>query len=162
MPRGGKRDGITGRGYANRTDLRGQNVVAAQPQNQPGQKMAAVAASGQAYGAAGAQEAAMKAVPIANQGGPTVALGAGGDQGQGRTSAPAQPLTSLFAATNFPNRPVTDGVPNSAGFGENALPTTSPIVTQYMTGKSFIENLASDPNAGPAIAFLAQKINGAY
>ena len=161
--RGGPRDGVTGRNYANRTDLRGANVVAAQPQNQPGQKMAAQAASGQAYGAASAQMAAQKALPIANQSVANVPQ-AQAPQGQpmAQPNQPSAPLTPLFAATNFPNRPVTDGVASSPGLGPESLPTNSPVVAQYQTAKSIIQQMAADPNAGPAIAFLAQRINGAY
>lgn len=103
MPRGrgGKRDGVIGKNYANRTDLQGQNVVAAQPQNQPGQIMAAKAAGGQAYGAAGAQEAAMKAVPVANTALPTATTSQGQPTARGgRTltplTEPVDPSISLF------------------------------------------------------------------
>lgn len=66
MPRGGKRDGAQGKAYAQRTDLGNHGIVAAQPQNQPGAKLAIQAASGQAYGAAAAQKASQAAVPMAS------------------------------------------------------------------------------------------------
>lgn len=118
MPRaGGKRDGVVGRKYQNRTDLQGQNVVAAQPSNQPGQKMVAQAASGQAYGAAGAQLAAQKAVPIANQPGPVVSA-----PGQASTPAPIAP-TPLDAPTDH-GLPLTHGMDIGPGAGSEALPQT--------------------------------------
>jgi hypothetical protein len=165
MPRGGKRDGVSGRAYANRTDLHGQNVVAVQPPNQPGQKMAAQAASGQAYGAASAQLAAQKALPIANQPGPAATLGAGGDQGQGQAQQmqqPSTPLTPLFANTNFPNNPVTDGVPNSPGMSPDVLNTQNVIPLQYQTAKQMIQGFAQSPDASPAVLYLASRINGAF
>lgn len=120
MPRaGGKRDGVVGRKYQNRTDLQGQNVVAAQPSNQPGQKMVAQAASGQAYGAAGAQLAAQKAVPIANQPGPVVSAPT---QGQATTPPPAPP-TPLDAPTDH-GLPLTHGMDIGPGAGSEALPQT--------------------------------------
>ena len=112
MPRGrgGKRDGVVGKNYANRTDLQGQNVVAAQPQNQPGQIMAAKAAGGQAYGAAGAQEAAMKAIPIANTGTPTATGGAS-------QSAPQRPPLTRLTEPVDPSISLFHGMDNVAGGG---------------------------------------------
>lgn len=167
MPRaGGKRDGVIGRAYANRTDLRGQNVVAAQPSNQPGQKLAAQATSGQAYGSAKAQLDAQKALPIANQPGPPP----GSDQGPGQALQQQQqrqpttgvPLTPLFSNTNFPNNPVTDGVPNSAGMSSDVLHTQNAIPNQYQTAKTMIQDLAQTPDASPALLYLASRINGAF
>lgn len=104
MPRarGGKRDGQVGRNYANRTDLQGQNVVAAQPSNQPGQKLAAQAAPNQPYGAAKEQLDAQKAVSMANSPAPAAASGgpAGPVQSQRAPltplNAPGDPSQSLF------------------------------------------------------------------
>lgn len=119
MPRGrgGKRDGVVGKNYANRTDLQGQNVVAAQPQNQPGAKLANQTATGQAYGAATAQKEAMQALPIANTGSPAMAQAP-----QAGTSAPSAPLTPLDAPTDH-GLPITHGLPIGPGAGPEALIT---------------------------------------
>lgn len=163
MPRGrgGQRDGVAGKAYQNRSDLRGQNVVAAQPQNQPGAKLAVQAATGQPYGAAGAQKAAQQAIPMGTPSLPqpqsAPVQGMQPDQGQ-----PSAPLTSLFAPTQKPNEPVTAGVANSPGVGPDALNIPEPIVGQYQSAKVMIQQLASDPNASPALQWLAQRINGVY
>ena len=115
MPRGrgGKRDGVVGKNYANRTDLQGQNVVSAQPQNQPGVKLANQTATGQPYGAATAQKNAMDAVPIQNTGVPTPSA-TGGSATPAPQNTPLTPLT----APGDPNTSLfhgMDAVPGGAG-----------------------------------------------
>lgn len=113
MPRGGPRNGKPGKAYANRTDMGGQNVVQAQPQNQPGAKLAVQAASGQAYGAAGAQKQAQRAVPMGNA---PVA------QGAPSMGAPATPpIIPLFGATQRPDEPVTTGAKLGDGPDDSSL-----------------------------------------
>jgi hypothetical protein len=156
VPRGGSRNGTQGKAYSNRTDLGGQNVV--QPQTPTPNKLAVQAATGQAYGAASAQKASQSAVPMA--GSPIQSQGA--MQPQSAPQAPT-PVTSMFAPTAYPNQPVTAGVANSPGAGPEVLGLdTNPIAMQYQTGKTVIQQLAADPNSGPALQFLAQRINGAY
>lgn len=92
-----------GRAYSQRVDLAGPKT-----QKQPGQKIAIKAASDQAYGVAGAQLAAQKALPIAAQPGPAATLGAGGDQGQGRI-APA-PVTVPLDSPTTHGLPITHGM----------------------------------------------------
>ena len=118
MPRGrgGKRDGVVGKNYANRTDLQGQNVVAAQPQNQPGAKLANQTATGQAYGAATAQKEAMQALPIQNTGTPTPTASAQS------APTPSAPLTPLDAPTDH-GLPITHGMDMGPGAGSEALIT---------------------------------------
>jgi hypothetical protein len=80
--------------------LQGQNVVAAQRQNQPGVKLANQTATGQPYGAATAQSNAMSALPIQNTGMPTVTTPQGGMTPRGEKvvplDAPGDPNQSLF------------------------------------------------------------------
>ena len=113
MPRGGRRNGTPGKAYANRTDLGGQNVVQAQPQNQPGAKLAVQAAKGQQYGAAGAQKQAQQAVPMASS---PIA-------NQGGFSPPqtSSPLTGLFEDTQRPNEPVSHGANLGDGGSEAVM-----------------------------------------
>lgn len=134
MPRGrgGKRDGAVGKNYSNRTDLQGQNVVSAQPQNQPGIKLSTQAATGQPYGAATAQENAMKAVPIQNTGTPMTA--------QPTQAAPAQPaprtdraITPLYAPTERPDEAITNGIDLGAGAGSNALQMNSRLAQEKLS-----------------------------
>jgi hypothetical protein len=134
--RGGARDGKVGKAYQNRTDLQGQNVVAAQPQNQPGQKMAAQAASGQAYGAAGEQLAAQRAVPIANPGTPAPAA----PQGQ---SAQRAPLTPLNAPSDS-GQSLFHGMDNVAGGGGSEALIPSPDQNLTMAALGLLDSLGDD------------------
>lgn len=151
--RGGPRDGKVGKAYQNRTDLQGQNVVAAQPQNQPGQKMAAQAASGQAYGAAGAQMAAQKALPITNPGQPAPAM----QQGQ----PPAAPPTPLDQATDH-GLPLHTGMDMGGGAGSEAMiPSLNQNLT--MTALGLLDSLGED--VSPQVSMIknylrAQANNG--
>ena len=142
--RGGPRDGVTGRNYANRADLRGANVVAAQPQNQPGQKMAAQAASGQPYGAASAQMAAQKALPIANPGTPAPTAP------QGQPAPQRAPLTPLDAPTTH-GLPLHTGLDKYDGAGSEALiqPTPNDPAAQALS----LLNTLGD-NVSPQVAYI--------
>ena len=124
MPRGGKRDGVAGRKYANRADLRGANVVAAQPQNQTGAKMAIQAASGQPYGAATAQKNAQAAVPVASQ--PVAAVPQAQTQGAPQAPQGLQPMAPLNAPTTH-GLPLMTGVDAGAGAGSEAIPKVLPF-----------------------------------
>jgi hypothetical protein len=113
---GGARQGTPGTPYQNRSDLQTQKPTAA---------------TGQAYGAAGAQLAAQKAVPIAGAaaGVPPAVQAAAAAQGP----PPAPP--DLYRATENPGQPVTHGLPVGPGAGPEALPiqnaaTTDPLAIQ--------------------------------
>ena len=142
--RGGKRDGAIGKAYQNRTDLQGQNVVAAQPSNQPGQKLAAQAASGQAYGAAGEQIAAQKALPIQNTGTPNATGGAGQPMPQ------RAPLTPLDAPTDH-GLPLHTGLDKYDGAGSEALIQTTPI-NPAAQALSLLNTLGD--NVSPQVAYI--------
>ena len=154
--RGGARDGKVGKAYQNRTDLQGQNVVAAQPQNQPGQKMAARAASGQAYGAAGAQMAAQEALPIQNTGTPSATGGA---------SQPApqrKPLTALNAPGD-PNQSLFNGMDSVAGGGGSEALIPSIDQQLSMSALGLLDSLGD--NVSPQVTMIknylrAQANNG--
>jgi len=161
MPRGrgGARDGVVGRAYANRSDLRGQNVVAAQPQNQPGQKMAIQAASGQAYGAASAQKAAQSAVPIANQSMPMAQAPAPQNAPQG---APTAPVVPLNAPTDH-GLPITHGMDIGPGAGSEAM--IQPLKPDIAIQALGLLNTLGD-NVSPQVAMIrnylqANATNGA-
>ena len=94
MGRGGKRNGVQGRAYSNRTDLSG---VKPPP---------VTAAPGQPYGVAGAQIAAQQAVPVAPP----------------PTTVTPQDLPPLSRPTDRPNEPVTAGMPIGPGPGPEVLP----------------------------------------
>ena len=156
MPRGrgGKRDGAIGKNYANRTDLQGQNVVSAQPSNQPGKKMAAQAASGQAYGAATAQLNAQQALPIAN----APAAPATSPMNTGQPQAPRAPLTPL-------NAPTDHGLPLDYGMPGTANAITPPLNTDITVKALGLLNSLGD-NVSPQVAMIrsylqANAANGA-
>ena len=161
MPRGGMRKGVVGKQYQNRADMRGANVVSAQPAN-TGAKLPVATASGQPYGAATVQRNAQQQVGMAGTQTPTPPQVQAGAPQQEQAPTPSAPLTPLFAPSTQPNNPVTDGVPNSPGAGPEILNLTSPVVGQYNDAKSYIQSLASSANSSPALQFLAQRINGAY
>lgn len=159
MPRGrgGSRDGVVGKNYANRTDLQGQNVVAAQPQNQPGVKLANQTATGQPYGAATAQSNAMAALPIQNTGNPTTSASS--------QIAPTQsaPLTPLDAPGD-PNQSLFHGMDSVAGGGgsEALAPTFQTDVAIKALG--LLNQLGSDISPQVALAkdyLNARAANGA-
>jgi len=136
--RGGKRDGKVGRNYANRTDLQGQNVVAAQPSNQPGQKLAAQAATGQPYGAAGAQLDAQKAVAMAGQPAPATETAQGAP-----VRPPRAPLTPLDAPGDQ-NQSLFHGMDSVPGGGgsEALIPQVDQQLT--MTALGLLDSLGDD------------------
>lgn len=89
--------------YPNRTDLRN-----------PAQKVAKMAATGQAYGEAGKQLAAQSAVPM-------------GGSPMEAAPPPAMPgqAGGLDRMTERPNEPLTAGMPFGAGPGPEALAAPS-------------------------------------
>lgn len=112
---GGARQGTPGTPYQNRTDLQTQKPTAA---------------TGQAYGAAGAQLAAQKAVPIA---GAAAGVPPAVQQAAAQGPPPAPP--DLYRPTENPNTPTTHGLPLGPGAGPEALPiqnaaTTDPLAIQ--------------------------------
>jgi hypothetical protein len=160
MPRGrgGQRDGVVGKNYANRTDLQGQNVVAAQPQNQPGVKLANQTATGQPYGAATAQANAMSALPIQNTGMPAVTTP------QGQPTPRGKQTLSPLDAPDDPNQSLFHGMDSVAGgAGSEALaPTFQADVAIKALG--LLNQLGSDVSPQVALArdFLnARAANGA-
>lgn len=89
-PRGGPRQGVQGRQYEQRSDLRGN----AQPVR---------VAPGQEYGKGAAQQRAQQVIPLPTQ------------PPQQRVTADEVP--NLFAPTQRPNEPITAGLPFGPGPG---------------------------------------------
>lgn len=140
MPRGrgGKRDGVVGKAYQNRTDLNGANVVAAQPTNQPGAKLAKMAAPNQPYGAAKAQLDAQSAVPIANTPAPQMQSQ---PQSQGQSLPPRGALTPLDAPGEGN---LFDGMPTGGGLGKDAMLPTRLDNTLQMQVLGLLDSLGTD------------------
>ncbi len=123
MPRGGKRTGKIGKTYGNRTDLN------------KGPTQSPQAAQSQQYGAAGAQLAAQKAVPLPNVSQVQVQRGPDGriagasvaaPQPQAPAGVPPGTTTPLNAPTQLPNQPLTNGIPSGPGQGPSALGLPDP------------------------------------
>lgn len=102
--RGGRRSGKVGKAYGNRSDLNGAQPVAT--------------AKGQAYGEAGAQAAAQKAVPM---GTPEVAAPAGPFTGAPEGMAKPGSMGDLFADSTNPNEHVMSGAAAGPGPGPEAF-----------------------------------------
>lgn len=110
MPRGGRRAGKQGKAYGRRTDLN-------------------AAAPSKTYGDRAAQEAAMRAVPVAPP--PTSPPPAGA--GSPPPPAGGGPLPPIDAPTNRPNEPLTHGLTGGAGGGPdilNSLPAGDPSLDE--------------------------------
>lgn len=152
-PRGGSRNATPGKSYSNRTDLGGQNVVGPQPTATG--KVPIQTAPNQVQGEATAQRQAQRVIPMG--GNPTTVQPPTQPQPQ-----PSSPLTSLFASSARQDEPVTTGVDTGPGAGSSVLGLEQGIPAQYQTSKDFIQQLAQDPNASPAILQLAARINGAF
>lgn len=112
MPRGGKRTGTSGKAYSNRSDLNARSNV-----------VPIAAATGQAYGEAGQQLTAQRAIPIAPPPAPATAAPGPAGPGAGMTPGPVSPITPLDAPTERPGEPVTAGVPVGPGPNSVAGPT---------------------------------------
>lgn len=109
--RGGKRNGAPGQAYPNRSDLSGAPQI-----SRP------TVATGQPYGQASAQQAALRQVPLA--GNPPAQSGASPSMAGQSTGPPAVlpgQLGPLHGATQRPNEPLTAGLPTGPGPGPEAL-----------------------------------------
>ena len=111
MPRGGRRTGAPGRTYSNRSDLNDRSNV-----------VPMMAATGQAYGEAGRQMDAQRAMPIAAPAPPVTA----GPVASSPATGPAPtPVTPLGAPTQRPGEPVTAGAPLGPGPNSVVMPSAN-------------------------------------
>ncbi len=104
MPRGGRRQGVKGKRYTNRSDLR-----------QPGQSVPVQAATGQPYGAAGQQMEAQRAIPLTTP-------GVAPQRQQGAPYPAPGSLGALDRPTERPDEPLTAGAAAGPGPGPEVLP----------------------------------------
>lgn len=133
--RGGRRTGLPGGQYSNRTDL--QN--GARP----------VVPTGQAYGEAKQQQAVVDAIPQR----PSTGAAPTGPR------APAAPLPGSLGAvdrpTERPNEPLTAGAPFGPGPGAGHLGLVDPSNVGQ-----FLSDLAMQPGTNPEVAALATRAQG--
>jgi hypothetical protein len=145
------RQGVTGKAYPNRTDMNGANVVGPQGQNLNTNKIAMTAVPGQAYGAAGAQLAAQKAVPMGATSSPIQpAPAAPAQQGGASPMAGMQPVTPLAQPTTH-GLPITTGLPTGPGAGPEAMPQT--IQTNPASSALTLLNSLGD-NVSPQVNYI--------
>jgi len=141
VSRGGKRQGVPGSNYSNRTDL-------SMAQNQ--KPLAPTAPTGMPYGAHQASIAAQQAVPVAPPPAPMVPQGLGSP-----VSGPAPgELPPLNAPSARPSEPVTAGLPIGAGPG----PTPNPNAASNVSG--LLAQLAQLPDASSDMRYLADFVQG--
>ena len=72
---------------------------------------------------------------------------------------PQAPLTPLSAPTQRPNEPVMTGVNAGAGLGASALGPQQDQVN-YQNAKQYLQSMASNPTASPALKAIASRFNG--
>ena len=82
---------------------------------------------------------------------------------QAVNAQPQQAPVSLYAPTQRPNEPITSGVDVGPGPGSNALMMNANQVDgQYQNAYQLFNNLAANPNASPALKYLAQRIQQGF
>lgn len=145
MPRGGRRAGSPGGQYSNRTDL-------AQQQN----KVPAMVAPGQPYGARQAELDAQRTLPVASSpvltppGGSPVPVGAGGAaQPFAHTSSP---MGDLDRPSERPDEHVMHGNIQGPGGGPDAMPAPAAVAGGDMS--QMLQQVAQH-TGDPAISALA-------
>lgn len=72
------------------------------------------------------------------------------------------PITPLSVPTQRPDEHIATGMPFGPGVGPEALNLPAAGSVQYQNARDAIQSLANDPDAGPAIKYLANKIGRAY
>lgn len=153
MPRGGRRQGVPGKPYNNRSDLRALPVTTA-----PGQQ----------YGQRAAQEAAQQAVPMGKPVTPP-ASAAGASASSAPVAGPAGPLpgqvTPLGAPTERPGEPVTAGLPMGAGPGPEVLGMApqqqGEDLTDILPYLPMLEFMASQPGASSQTRNFVRRLRAA-
>lgn len=149
---GGARQGTPGQAYVQRSDLRAQKVQTA---------------PGQGYGAAAAQAAAQKIVPMAAAPAPPAPAAPapagqsafGGDMGHivmpDNYLQPGE-VTPLHAPTQRPGEPLTHGLPVGPGAGPEVLGAMAPVDTLG----PLLQQVAATQGASPDVKALAQWVSG--
>lgn len=145
MPRGGRRSGRDGKAYGNRTDL---NVV--RSQTVPGQQ----------YGQAAAQMRSMSAVPMGTPTAPSPAGGMGA-----APAAPPPPSLAFDRPTEYPDRPITNGLSTGPGAGPEILGlqenAPDPDLIEMVKHLPALEMMAMLPSSTPTFRNFVRRVRGA-
>ena len=71
-------------------------------------------------------------------------------------------LVPLNAPTMRPHEPVTAGIDIGLGPGTEVMPTNVGVQGQYQSAQQLFDMLANQPDASPAMRYLAQRLGQAY
>jgi len=83
-------------------------------------------------------------------------------QTQAQPSIEPVPVVPLDAPDQFPDRPVTAGVDAGAGPGMASLGLQPAEAASYQSTKDYIQALARNSDASPALKSLAARFNGGF
>jgi hypothetical protein len=72
------------------------------------------------------------------------------------------PIVSLNTPSIGDGIPVTSGADAGVGPDMASLSLPNPDISNYQNSKDYVQSLAKNSNASPALKFLAQRINGAF
>lgn len=78
------------------------------------------------------------------------------------TGGAQTPLAGLYDSTQRPDEPITHGVDVGAGGGSDVLSSQSQTQTQYESAYQMFQAMAQNPNATPALQYLAQRIQQGF
>ena len=78
------------------------------------------------------------------------------------TGGSQSPLAGLYDKTQRPDEPITHGVNVGAGSGAEALRMQDVTAGQYQTAYDLFQAAAQNPNATPALQYLAQRIQQGF
>lgn len=77
------------------------------------------------------------------------------------TQNPVQPVP-LGAPSQYPTQPVTHGADAGAGSGSEALILPNAAQGQYQDAQTMFTQMAANPNASPAMKYLAMRIGQGF
>lgn len=147
MARGGKRTGTPGKAYPQRQDL------------QPAGPLPPTAAPNQTYGAAGAQLASQRVIPMAPSPAPIAGPPPGPGPVQPGPGGPPPPLPAppghFGRPTERPNEPVTAGLPIGPGPGPSPAAT---MAQSQSTLTDLLSAMSNTPHASPEVRALAAQV----
>ena len=131
----------------------------------PASKQAARYISGLPYGQGNEMMATQMAAPMEATSSPSPVSAsqiAGQPQQQAQPSAEPMPVIPLNAPDQFPDNPITHGADAGPGPDMSSLNLRSPEVASYQNSKDYIQALARNSDASPALKSLAARFNGAF
>lgn len=131
----------------------------------PADKQAARYISGLPYGQGNEMMATQMAAPMEATSSPSPASAsqiAGQPQQQAQPSAEPMPVVPLGAPTQRPDEPITHGSDMGPGPDMASLGLQAPEVASYKSTKDYIQAIARNSDASPALKSLAARFNGAF